>query len=144
MSTVSRSALVPFSAAQMYALVNDTEAYPKFVPWCINSSEKLISNSEKEATLYFSRSPIKTSFTTKNILIPNEKIDMQLVDGPFSQLEGIWRFIDIDNSGSKVELDLEFELSNRMLKIALESFFNQVCDRLVNAFVQRANEVYKE
>ena len=143
MSTVSRSALVPYSAAQMYALVNNIEDYPNFVPWCSSSTEKQLSATEKQASLYFSRGAIKTSFTTKNTLTPNQDIQLELVDGPFSQLRGHWRFIDIDDNGSRVELDLEFELSNRMLKIALESFFSQICDRLVNSFVQRANEVYK-
>ena len=62
---------------------------------------------------------------------------------PFRELQGEWRFVDIGEAGSKVELDVEFELSNRMLKLALESFFTQVCDRLVNAFVQRANQIYQ-
>ena len=98
MSTVNRSALVPYSAAQMYALVNDIETYPEFVPWCSKSAVKIISNTEKEATLFFARNPIKTSFTTKNTLTPNQLIDMQLVDGPFSRLQGVWRFVDIDVS----------------------------------------------
>ncbi len=143
MSKVSRNALVPFSAQQMFELVNNTEQYPEFVPWCSNSEEKIFSDNKKQATLYFSRGAIKTSFTTKNDLVTNEKIILHLVDGPFSQLQGEWRFIDIGEAGSKVELDVEFELSNRMLKLALESFFTQVCDRLVNAFVQRANQIYQ-
>ena len=143
MSKVSRSALVPYSAQQMYELVNNTEQYPEFVPWCSNSTEKIFSEDDKQATLYFSRGAIKTSFTTKNTLVVNEKIIMDLVDGPFSELQGEWRFIDIGETGSRVELDVEFELSNRVLKLALESFFTQVCDRLVNAFVQRASEIYK-
>ena len=143
MSKVSRNALVPFSAQQMYELVNNTEQYPEFVPWCSNSEEKIFSDNKKQATLYFSRGAIKTSFTTKNDLVLNEKIILHLVDGPFSELQGEWRFIDIGEAGSKVELDVEFELSNRMLKLALESFFTQVCDRLVNAFVQRANQIYQ-
>ncbi len=143
MSNVSRSALVPYLAAQMYALVNDIESYPKFVPWCSKSSSKEISISEKEATLFFSRGAIKTSFTTRNILSPDQRIGLQLVDGPFSQLQGVWQFVDIDNEGSRVQLDLDFELSSRMLKIALESFFSQICDRLVTSFVQHANNIYK-
>ena len=143
MSSVSRSALVPYSAAQMYALVNDIESYPEFVPWCSKSTSKEILSNEKEATLYFSRGAVKTSFTTRNTLFPQERIELQLVDGPFSALQGIWQFIDIDNDGSRVQLDLDFELSSRMLKIALESFFNQICDRLVTSFVQRANDVYE-
>ncbi|MFK7794343.1 MAG: type II toxin-antitoxin system RatA family toxin [Gammaproteobacteria bacterium] len=143
MSSVSRSALVPYSAAQMYALVNDIESYPEFVPWCSSSTSKEISSNEKEAALYFSRGAIKTSFTTRNTLSAEERIDLQLVDGPFSQLQGVWQFIDIDSEGSRVQLDVDFELSSRMLKIALESFFSQICDRLVTSFVQRANDVYK-
>ena len=143
MSNVSRNALVPYSAAQMYALVNDIESYPEFVPWCAKSTSKEISVAEKEAALFFSRGAIKTSFTTRNTLFPNERIELQLVDGPFSQLQGVWQFIDIDDQGSRVQLDLDFELSSRMLKIALGSFFSQICDRLVTSFVQHATEVYK-
>ena len=143
MSSISRSALVPYSAAQMYALVNDIESYPEFVPWCSKSTSKEISSNEKEAALFFSRGAIKTSFTTRNTLFAEERIELKLVDGPFSQLQGIWQFVDINSEGSRVQLDLDFELSSRMLKMALESFFSQVCDRLVNSFVQRANHVYK-
>ncbi|MDW3095122.1 MAG: type II toxin-antitoxin system RatA family toxin [Gammaproteobacteria bacterium] len=143
MSSVSRSAIVPFSATQMYALVNDIESYPNFVPWCSKSSSKKISENEKQAALYFSRGAIKTSFTTRNTLSPDESIELHLVDGPFSQLHGSWKFVDIDGDGSHVKLDLEFEISNRMLKIALETFFSQICDRLVTSFVQRANDVYR-
>lgn len=143
MSNVSRNALVPYSAAQMYALVNDIESYPEFVPWCSKSTSKEISVTEKEAALYFSRGAIKTSFSTRNTLSPDKQIDLQLVDGPFSQLHGVWQFIDIDDQGSRVQLDVDFELSSRMLKIALESFFSQICDRLVTSFVQRASQVYK-
>ncbi|MCL4156229.1 UNVERIFIED_CONTAM: hypothetical protein GTU68_053461 [Idotea baltica] len=127
----------------MYALVNDIESYPKFVPWCSKSSSKEITVVEKEAALYFARGGIKTSFTTRNTLVTDQRIDLKLVDGPFSQLHGTWQFLDIGDEGSRVQLDLDFELSSRMLKIALESFFNQICDRLVTSFVQRANDVYK-
>ena len=143
MSNVSRNALVPYSAAQMYALVNDIESYPEFVPWCSKSTFKEISVIEKEAALFFSRGAIKTSFTTRNTLFPDKRIELQLIDGPFSQLQGVWQFVDIDEQGSRVQLDVDFELSSRMLKIALESFFSQICDRLVTSFVQRANQVYK-
>ncbi len=143
MSNVSRNALVPYSAAQMYALVNDIESYPEFVPWCSKSTSKEISTIEKEATLYFSRGAIKTSFTTRNTLFTDSRIELGLIDGPFSQLQGVWQFTDIDEHGSRVQLDLDFELSSRMLKIALETFFSQICDRLVTSFVQRASDVYK-
>lgn len=103
----------------------------------------MLSSTEKQASLHFARGAIKTSFTTKNTLTPDQGINIALVEGPFKHLNGDWKFIDIDDNGSRVQLDLEFEISSRMLKMALESFFSQVCDRLVKSFVQRANEVYK-
>jgi len=140
---VTRNALVPYTAAQMYDIVNAIEQYPQFVPWCVASTEKKVAVNEKKATLKFARGALKTSFTTKNILSENERIEMQLVEGPFKQLEGVWLFTDIDNAGSKVALDLDFEISNRLIRVALEAFFSQICDRMVTAFVQRAQEVYK-
>ena len=142
MASVSRSALVPFSAHQMYQLVNDIDKYPEFVPWCVNSTSELLAEKQKQATLYFARGALKTHFTTRNELYPDERIDMQLFDGPFKHLHGDWKFMDIDDHGSRVQLDLEFELSNKVLKIALEAFFNQICDRLVSSFVERANQIY--
>ncbi|MEM8843721.1 MAG: type II toxin-antitoxin system RatA family toxin [Pseudomonadota bacterium] len=142
MGSVSRSALVPYSAKQMFKLVNDIDCYPEFVPWCVKSTSELLSEKQKQATLHFARGAIKTSFTTQNELEDGERIDMQLIDGPFKHLHGDWKFIEIEGHGSRVQLDLEFELSNRMLKLALEAFFNQICDRLVNSFVERADQIY--
>ncbi|MEM7304349.1 MAG: type II toxin-antitoxin system RatA family toxin [Pseudomonadota bacterium] len=142
MGNISRSTLVPYSASQMFDLVNDIDRYPEFVPWCEKSTSRLIGEDQKQATLYFARGKIRTSFTTKNNLQAGECIELQLVDGPFKHLHGEWKFIDIEDHGSRVQLELEFELSNRLLKIALESFFNQICERLVNAFVKRANQIY--
>ena len=119
MAKVSRNALVPYTAAQMYEIVNAIEQYPQFVPWCVASTEKEITMIEKKATLKFARRALKTSFTTKNILSENERIEMQLVEGPFKRLEGVWLFADIDSAGSKVELDLEFEISNRIIRACL-------------------------
>tara|TARA_E500000178_G_C16406529_1_gene481049 strand:- start:22 stop:450 length:429 start_codon:yes stop_codon:yes gene_type:complete len=142
MPTISRSALVPHSAAQMYAIVNDVEHYPDFVPWCSGSEFKMLADDQKQATLHFSRGTIKTAFTTRNTLTAGETIAMQLLDGPFKQLQGAWTFTDIDDIGSRVELSLQFELSNPMLKVALEAFFNQLCDRMVSSFVERARQLY--
>lgn len=142
MPSVTRNAIVPYSATQMYELVNAVDEYPEFVPWCSASTSDQISQEQKTATLFFSRGALKTSFTTKNNLTPYERVDMELVDGPFRHLHGVWKFTDIDDCGCRVELQLDFELSNRVLKLALEAFFNQISDRLVNAFVKRAENVY--
>lgn len=143
MAKVSRNALVPYTAAQMYEIVNAVDQYPQFVPWCVSSTERNVTENEKKAMLKFARGALKTSFTTKNILSVNERIEMHLIEGPFKQLEGVWIFTNIDNAGSKVELDLDFEISNRIIRAALEAFFSQICDRMVTAFVQRAQEIYQ-
>ncbi len=143
MPFVTRSAIVPYSAAKMYELVNEVESYPEFIPWCCASSDEQKSELDKRATLVFARGVLKTSFTTKNTLTPNKRIEMQLVDGPFRHLRGVWEFSNIGNSGSRVKLELDYELSNRVFKMALEAFFNQIANRLVTAFVRRAEEVYK-
>lgn len=143
MPSMIRSALVPYTAQQMYQVVNDTQDYPSFVPWCDRSEFEILSHDQKQATLHFAKGAIKTSFTTRNTLSEGESITMELVDGPFKQLHGVWRFVEIEDLGSRVELSLEFELSNPVLKLALESFFNQICDRLVSSFVERAEQIYK-
>lgn len=143
MSKVSRNALVPFTAAQMYEIVNAIEDYPQFVPWCVSSDVQEIADNKKQASLKFARGALKTSFTTKNTLVQNQSIDMQLVEGPFKHLEGVWKFTDIEDAGSKVELELDFEISSRIIKVALEAFFNQICNKMVSSFVQRAQQVYQ-
>ena len=142
MPNINRSALVPYSAAQMYALVNQVEHYPEFVPWCVASDSSMLTENEQRASLNFSKGAVRTAFTTLNTLTEGARVDMQLVDGPFKQLQGCWRFEDIADSGSSVSLELQFELSNRMLKFALEGLFKQITDRLVMAFVARAGVVY--
>ncbi len=143
MPSVKRNALVPYSAKQMYDLVNAVEDYPAFIPWCCASSSEHLSENEKQASLSFARGALKTSFTTKNTLIPSDEIEIELLNGPFRHLHGMWKFVDIDNAGSRVELELEFELSNQILKLTLETLFHQITDRLVTAFVKRAEQVYE-
>ena len=142
MPSINRSALVSYSAAQMYALVNQVEHYPEFVPWCVSSDSSMLTENEQRATLNFSKGAIRTAFTTRNTLTEGVRVDMQLIDGPFKQLQGFWRFEDIADNGSSVSLELQFELSNRVLKFALEGLFKQITERLVMAFVERAGVVY--
>jgi len=142
MPSLNRSALVPYSAAQMYALVNQVEHYPEFVPWCVSSDSTMLAEDQQRASLNFSKGAIRTAFTTLNTLTTATRVEMQLVDGPFKRLQGCWRFQDIGDTGSSVSLELQFELSNRMLKFALEGLFKQITERLVMAFVERAAVVY--
>ena len=142
MTKVQRSALVPYSAAQMFCLVNDVASYPEFVPWCVKTNVHKESAEEKEATMSFAKRGINASVTTCNELEENKQIIMRLVKGPFKHLTGTWKFQALDEKSCKVELDMEFSFSNRLYSVTLGPIFNQVADKLVSAFTQRANQLY--
>ncbi len=142
MATVHKSALVLYSAADMFALVNDVESYPKFLPWC--RSARVFSRHPDEimATIQMVKGAIDKTFTTCNRIQQNKMIEMRLLDGPFRHLEGFWRFEVLRHDACKVSLDMEFEFSNKVLRIAVGPVFNQIVNSLVDAFCKRAVEVY--
>jgi len=144
MPTINKSAIVPYKAEQMYGLVNDIESYPEFVPGCDSSEVLSRTEDEVRASLTLSSAGMSKSFTTLNRLQPAKMIEIRLLDGPFKQLEGFWRFEDQANSSSRIVLDLEFEFSNRLLAMMFGPLFYQMASRLVDAFKDRANEVYKQ
>ncbi|CUA83080.1 type II toxin-antitoxin system RatA family toxin [Pseudidiomarina woesei] len=142
MPTIERSALVPYSDAQMYALVNDVDRYPEFVPGCRTATVLESTDDMKVARLDISKAGISKSFTTRNSLEPHERIGMELVDGPFQYLRGGWSFHALDQNACKIVLKLEFEFANRLLGMAFGKIFNELQSRMVDAFVQRAQQVY--
>lgn len=142
MTTIHKSALVPYSAEQMYALVDDIPVYPEFLPWCSGSREINRREDEVEASLDIAHSGVHKSFTTRNRLEKNRMIKMQLVEGPFKYLNGVWRFEPLGDAGSKVGLDLEFEFSNKLLGMTFGPLFSKIASSLVDAFIQRAQKVY--
>ena len=141
MTTISKNALVRYTAAEMYALVNDIESYPQFLPWC--RSARLLSRQPDEvrATLELARGGIQKSFTTLNRLQPNKMIEIRLVDGPFRRLNGFWRFDDLAEQASKVSLDMDFEFAP-LLDMVLGPVFHPIANSLVDAFHKRAVDVY--
>ena len=142
MALVRKSALLPFSAQQLYDLVEDFESYPQFLPWC--KSARLISRNEQElcAELEVARVGIHQKFSTCNRLRPPESMDIALERGPFKRLHGGWRFHTLAPNACKIELELEFEFSGRLIDTAFGAVFNQVANTLVDAFCKRAHEVY--
>lgn len=142
MPLVRKSALVNYSAAQMYALVNDIESYPKFLPWC--RSTRILAQDEDEirATIEIAKGGLNKAFTTCNRLQPDKMIEIRLLDGPFHHLQGFWRFVALPESGCKVALDLEFEFSGLLMRMTVGPVFNQIADSLVDAFCKRAQQVY--
>ncbi len=142
MPTVNRSALVHYTPTQMYELVNDVPSYPEFLPWC-HSAKVLWSDADQvKACIELAKGRLRKSFTTLNQLWPSEMINMRLVEGPFQRLEGVWRFKAMPDDACRVSLALEFEFASRLLKMTVGPIFNQLANSMVDAFVQRAQEVY--
>ena len=142
MTTVHKTALVPYSAEQMYALVNDVNAYPEFLPWC--ASTRVLHQTDKtmSAELTMKAGKISQSFTTSNTMIPGKSIEVGLVKGPFKRLTGGWNFQQEANGHCLITLDMTFEFKNRLLKMALEKVFNTITNNLVQSFTERAKTVY--
>ncbi|WP_372739047.1 type II toxin-antitoxin system RatA family toxin [Neptunomonas sp.] len=143
MTQVNRSALVLHSAQQMFEIVNDVLAYPDFLPWCAKTELLYEDEHKMEATLYLAKAGLKYSFTTRNRLKKFERIELELVEGPFSKLSGVWTFEPLGDEACKVSLNMGFEFDGKLKNMAMSKVFNQVATTLVGAFVQRADSVYE-
>lgn len=142
MPKISRFALVPYSAEQMYQLVNDINTYPAFLPGCTGSRVLDRSADMMVASVDVSKIGINKTFTTRNTLDKNRSINMQLVDGPFRKLVGGWQFTSLSNDACRVELHLDFEFTNKMVELAFGKAFKDLVGGMINAFTQRAKEIY--
>ena len=144
MTIIQRKAEVNYSPQQMYVLVDDIESYPKFLPWCVESTVISRDDDQVQASLLVSAAGIRKEFTTHNRMQKNKMIEIRLVNGPFKHLEGFWRFDKIHHNQSSVSLDLEFEMAGRLLDYTFGPVFHSVANTLVDAFVKRAAVVYGE
>ncbi len=142
MTVVDRSALVGHSAQQMFALVEDVESYPQFLPWCDRAVVSLREPGRTVATLHINFHGLKQEFTTENLDQRSARIDMKLVSGPFRTLEGSWLFTGLGEKGCKVEFSLRYEFSSAILEKAVGPVFRDIADDFVEAFVRRAVQKY--
>ena len=142
MQVVERSAIVAYTPAQMFDLVNDVDRYPEFLPWCVGARVEVLSESEILAAVKVARGLVRMEFTTRNSLQKDEQILMQLIEGPFRHMSGQWRFAAIGDRGSRVQFRVEFEFKNRLVASAFNSVFEALCSTIVDAFVVRAQQIY--
>ena len=142
MPSINRSALVMYSASDMYKLINDVNSYPQFLPGC--KSAKIISEQQDSmiASLLVSKGGIEKWFTTENTLEENSKISMSLKDGPFKKLVGYWQLTPLSDEACKVELILDYEFSSKLIAMAFGRIFDSLANSMVSAFTTRAKEVY--
>jgi ribosome-associated toxin RatA of RatAB toxin-antitoxin module len=144
MNTLKRNAIVPFSARQMYELVNNIEDYPRFLPWCQTATVINRTDTEVVACLEIVWKGVHKKFSTRNRLFPHEKMDIELVEGPLKHMEGIWNFVPLNEKACKVLLDLEFEFAGGFIDRLFQPVFQHIANTLVDAFCKRAVELYGE
>jgi len=141
-NTVQRSALVMHSDQAMYDLVNDVASYPLFMEGCQTAEVFEHSDQQMVARLDLKKGGVKTSFMTRNRLQAPSMIEMNLEDGPFKRLKGVWTFKSLTPEACKVSLDLEFEFNNMAVGLAAAKLFSTMANELVDSLCRRADEVY--
>jgi ribosome-associated toxin RatA of RatAB toxin-antitoxin module len=151
MKHVKKSVLLWYTAHEIYALVVDVEGYPKFLPWCERAEILQRDESGLTARLHLAYSGIRHAFTTKNVQVQDESVHVGLVDGPFSLLDGHWRFLPLalpsgmagPGSGAcKIEFEMRYAFSNGVLEAAISPVFDRIANTFVDSFVRRAEQVY--
>lgn len=139
---IHRSALLPYPARMLFDLVNDVASYPEFLPWCSASEVLDASEVHMRASLTVAKAGLSQRFVTRNVLVPAQSIELNLEEGPFSQLHGEWQFKALSDKACKISLDLNFDYAGPLVRATLGPLFNQAANTLVDAFCQRAKQLY--
>lgn len=144
MPNIKKTVIIPYTPSQMYALVSDFANYPRYLPWC--PSSQIISQTENTIVgrVDIEYLKVKAHFTTSNVNTLNERIDISLVDGPFKELQGHWIFTPLGESGCKVEFNLDYKFSNFLIEKVIGTVFEIVIKNIVDAFVKKAHEIYRD
>lgn len=139
---IHRSALLPYSAQALFDMVNDVASYPQFLPWCSASEVLVQTPTQMRASMTVGKAGLSQRFVTSNTLIPGQRIEMKLEEGPFRQLQGIWEFKALTDQACKISLDLTFDYAGPLVKVTLGPLFNHAANTLVDAFCERAKQLY--
>ena len=145
MKTVHKSVLIWYSAQEMFALVTDVASYPQFLPWCDRATVLVQDEHGMTAEIGIAFGGIHQTFKTRNEHVPGQEVRMKLVEGPFSRLDGDWKFIALggnEQRACKVELELHYGFDNAALSALVGPVFDKIAGSLVDAFVKRAEQVY--
>jgi ribosome-associated toxin RatA of RatAB toxin-antitoxin module len=140
---IRRSALMPYPVQFMYEIVNDVDSYPEFLPWCGGVKVHQLDNTSMEASILMRGAGLNHWFKTRNTMLPGQSIEMELVEGPFSKLEGLWSFTPIDSDGCKIELMLQFEMKQGLASTLIAPAFSRIANTLVDSFCDRARDQYE-
>ncbi len=144
MPQITRSALLPYPAQAVYTLINDVAAYPEYMEGCVGAEVITQGEMFMEARLDLSRAGLHYSFTTRNRYEPPFTVTMELVDGPFTDFNGLWTVNPLSETACKVSLALQFTLKSKVLGVAAKALFNPMADNLVDALVKRVHQLHKD
>ena len=152
MKHVKKSVLLWYSAQEMYDLVTDVPHYPKFLPWCERAEVLTTSEEGMTARLHLSYHGLRHAFTTRNTHVPGRSVVLELVDGPFSMLDGTWQFVPVGAPAAgeggeapkacRIEFDLRYAFSSRALEAVVSPVFDRIANTFVDSFVKRAEQVH--
>jgi len=151
MKHVKRSVLLWYSPREMYDLVTDIERYPTFLPWCAKAEVVERHDDGVTARLTLVKGGLRHAFTTRNRHRSGEQVRVELVDGPFSELEGTWHFIPVSRPGAtertdaaacRIEFDLRYAFANAALEALVSPVFDRIANTMVDSFVKRAEQVH--
>jgi coenzyme Q-binding protein COQ10 len=133
---------LPYSAAQMYALVADVGSYPAFLPWVVGTRIRQDSETEMLADVLVGFKGLREQFSSRVVKVQNQSIDVDYLDGPLKQLHNEWRFRDNSAGGSEIEFYVEFTFKNRVFETLAGKMFSKALHKMTSAFVARAEEIY--
>ncbi|GJL80820.1 MAG: ubiquinone-binding protein [marine bacterium B5-7] len=133
---------MPYTATEMFSLVDDVEQYPEFLPWCGGSAVLSRDDHSLMARVDIDFKGLRKSFVTENRNTPDELIEIRLKEGPFKSLEGKWHFYTLGPAATRVSLDIDFEFSSVMIDRMLGSVFKHIAGSMVDSFVKRAERLY--
>jgi ribosome-associated toxin RatA of RatAB toxin-antitoxin module len=142
MAVVHKSVLLGYSAEQMFALVDNIEDYPKFLPWCGGTEVRQRDEDKVIAALKINYHGVKQTFSTENVHTPPTSITMTLLEGPFKHLHGTWTFKPLRADACKIDFDLHYEFSSKVLEQVIGPVFNMIANSFVDSFCKRAETVY--
>ena len=142
MTTINRSALLPYEAGRLFELVNDIESYPLYMDGCVGAEVLLRDERVMEARLDLAKGGIAQSFSTRNQWVGTEAITLELLEGPFEFFEGRWGFQALGDAACKISLELEFTINSKLLGVAAAKLLEMVTNNLVDSLGRRAQEIY--
>ena len=144
MKSVHKSVLIWYTAQEMFDLVIDVERYPEFLPWCSHGAVLERSELGMVAEVGIAFKGVKQTFTTRNEHVPGREVKLHLVKGPFSSLEGVWTFTPVgdEQRACRIDLKMNYGFSNKLLATLVGPVFDKIASSFVDAFVQRAEQVY--